>query len=75
MIVFNIEKYGDFDVPATVLTVAGPEGMSKKIAREVAKEAEELFKNSNDEAAVAKYLKGWGCTGVNAIDITIGGNL
>lgn len=75
MIVFNIQTYGGFDIPSTDLIMIAPLGMSKKIAREVAKEATELLKKSDDPASAMSYLDGWGCVTANTYDITIGGDL
>lgn len=75
MIVFNIEKYGDFDMPHTVLVMIAPAGMNKKTARMVAKEAQELLKNTDDEQEAIAYLDSWGCVTANMVSVTIGGNL
>jgi len=75
MIVFNIQKFGDFDMPYTVLTMQTPVGMTPKLAKELINEAEEMFKTSDDEDGVITYLKTWGCTVTKSYDITIGGAL
>lgn len=75
MIVVNIQTYGDFDMPGTVLTMVAPAAMSKKIAQTLKKEAEEMFKDTNDVDGVIAYLKDWNFTTCNMLNITIGGNL
>lgn len=75
MIVINVEKFGDFDTPYTIVSMVGPAGMDKKTAKMLAKEAEELAKNTNDEEGTIKFLKSWGFTCANTIGCTIGGNL
>ena len=75
MIVFNIEKYGDFDMPYTALVMAAPEGMTKAIASTLAKEAESVLKDTANEQDAVTYLKGWGFTHVKSYDVPIGGNL
>ena len=75
MIIVNIEKYGDWDTPYTVLSMAAPEGATKKVIGELKKEAEELFTDTDDTDDSVKYLKDWGFTTVKALSVTIGGNL
>lgn len=75
MIVVNIQTYGDFDIPGTDTIMVAPQAMSKKIARELKKEAEEMFKNTNDTEGVIKWLRSWGFETCNILNITIGGNL
>jgi len=75
MIVFNIQTYGDFDVASTAMIMIAPLGMSKKIAREIAKEATEILSKTNDPDSAVSYLDGWGCIVANTHDITIGGDL
>ena len=75
MIVFNLEKYVDFDMPASQGIMIAPAGMTKKIATEIAKEAKELFKNTNEVDGLIKYLKSWGCTTAKTYNITVGGSL
>lgn len=75
MIIVNIQTYGDFDTPSTEVSMVAPQAMSRKIARELKKEAEELFKNTDDVDSAIKYLRGWGFETCNTLSITIGGNL
>jgi len=75
MIIVNIEKYGDWDTPYTVVSMVAPQLMSKKHARVLKKEAEEMFKDTDDEQEVIEYLKKQGFLTANMITIAIGGNL
>ena len=75
MIIVNIEKYGDWDTPYTVVSMVAPQSMSKKIARELKKEAEEKFKKTDDEDEVIAYLKKQGFETCNRMSIAIGGDL
>lgn len=62
-------------MPGTALTMKAPDGMSKKIAKELAKEATEMFKNTDDVESVKRYLVSWGFESTKTYDVTIGGNL
>jgi hypothetical protein len=74
-IVFPIIEYRDFDVE-TLGGVVAPPGMSKKIAKQLAKEVEELFGNERDSSTVINYLiDNWDCQFINICPITIGGKL
>lgn len=75
MIIVNIEKYGDWDTPYTVVAMVAPQLMSKKMARALKKEAEAMFKDTDDEQVVIAYLKKQGFTTANMVTIAIGGNL
>jgi len=75
MIIVNIEKYGDWDTPYAVMSMVAPYAMGKKGAMKLKKEAEEMFKDTEDTDKVAEFLKTEGFTTCNMISITIGGNL
>ena len=75
MMIFNIEKYGDFDMPSTALIMQAPEGMTKKIACGLVKEGEELFADTNEITGVQSWLMSWGFTPVKTFTLTIGGHL
>ena len=75
MIIVNIEKYGDWDTPYTVVSMVAPQLIGKKDAMKLKREAEELFKNTDDEEEAIKFLKAQGFTTCNMVSITIGGNL
>ena len=75
MIIVNIETYGDFDMPSTELSMAAPQSMSKQMAKTLKKEAEEMFKDTDDVDEVIKHLKQQGFETCNTLSITIGGNL
>ena len=75
MIIVNIQTYGDYDVPGTALLMVAPQLMSRKIAKELKKEAEELFKDTDEIDGVITYLKSWGFTTANTISITVGNDL
>lgn len=75
MIAINLQKYGDFDMPYTVATLVAPDGMSKKVAKMIAEEATEMFRDTDDATAAISYLRTWGFATVPAYDVTIGGGL
>lgn len=75
MRIFNIETYGDFDMPHTAVLMVAPEGMSKKTAEMIAEEASDMFRNTNEVDGVIRYLESWGCTTVKQHKIQVGGNL
>ena len=75
MIVFNVKTYNDFGVPISALVMAAPPYFTKQAAKEVAAEAEKLFKTTDDVELVKRFLKNRGCTHVQSVDITIGGGL
>ena len=75
MIIVNIATYGDFDMPSTVLSMVAPQNISKSRAKQFKREAEEMFKDSDDVDGVIEYLKSQGFETCNSLTITIGGNL
>jgi hypothetical protein len=75
MIVFNVNRYSDFDIPVTVLTMVAPAGTSNAMASMLAKEAQTLFSDTDDADKAQKYLESWGFKAVKTYDVTIGGNL
>ena len=75
MIIVNIATYGDFDMPSTEVTMVAPQDISKSRAKQFKREAEEMFKDTDDVDEVIKYLKAQGFETCNSLTITIGGNL
>jgi len=75
MIAFNLEKYVDFDIPATQCIMIAPAGMTKGAAKLISDEAEEMFKNTDEVEGLIKYLRSWGCEPVKSYSIAVGGNL
>ena len=74
MIIVNIEKYGDYDIPYTALTMVAPEEMGKKQVSTLVKRAEIDLSSTNDEQVAIKYLKDWGFTVVKTFSVAIGGD-
>lgn len=75
MIVVNVEKFGDWDTPYTVVSMVAPTGMDKGTARTIAKQAEALAKDTDNEDSTVRLLKDHGFTPASTIGLTIGGNL
>ena len=74
-LVINIEKYGDFDIPYSVLIMQAPYGMTKGQLASTVKMVESTFSTSEDVAAVKKFLKGLGFESVKLQSARIGGDL
>lgn len=74
-IIINIEKYGDFDMPYTALSMLSPDGMSKSYIKRILDEAHDLFESDEDEDKVKKHLMERGFIPCSSMSLTIGGNL
>jgi hypothetical protein len=75
MIIVNIEKYGDWDTPYTVVSMVAPQLMGRKDAMKLKREAEELFKDTDNEDGAILFLKAQGFSTCNMVSIAIGSNL
>lgn len=74
-IIVNIETYGDFDMPVSVLLMVAPNGMGKKTVRLIVEEVKSDNRMTRETDAAVKTLKSYGFTVCKSHDLTIGGGL
>ena len=74
-VIINVQKYGDFDMPYTVVSMLAPEGMGKKVAFKIAEEAETMFSNTAMTDRIERYLQDQGFTSCTTTSAAVGGNL
>ena len=68
-IIENVQMYGDFDMPYVVFSMLATEGAGKKVITSLVKEAEEIFKDTDDVEKARTYLFTWGFTKLKTISL------
>ena len=71
-VIVNIQTYGDFDMPSTVLVMIAPYGMTKQEVSTIVDHATVEFKSSDNVVTVKTYMQAQGFEVAPAYDLVIG---
>lgn len=74
-LIVNLNVYGDFDMPITVVNMLAPRGMDKAEASTIVREVESECRLEREADKAIRLLKQYGFSTVRSIDLNSGGDL